>query len=568
MKKKFGNLRFYFIFFLIVLAAGCIAVRLFYLQVLKHGFYAALAEGQHEFTKKIIPQRGEIFIQGKNNLLYPLAVNRTYQTVFLTPKEIMDKNEVASKLAPIVEIPEDKILEKMKDPEDPYESLKSKLSDEAVQKIKELKLAGVYLSSENLRWYPQENLASHISGFVGFKDNQRIGQYGVEGYYEKELAGSSGFLSSEKDALGRWFLVSDYRIQPAQDGADIYLTLDQNIQYAVEQKMKEVLEKWDSKNGCAIVMEPKTGAIRALASFPEFNPNEYNKVESMNIFLNSCVQGLYEPGSVFKPIVMAAGLDTNKISPETTYVDTGSVQIGGYVVKNSQEKTYGLSTMTEVLEKSINTGVIFVQKTIGGETFKKYIETFGFGELLGVDLSGEAGGNLKNLYEDRDINFATAAFGQGISATPLQMTAAIAAIANNGKLMKPYIVEKIVESNGEEKKTEPQEIRQVISAQAAGKLTAMLVSTVRNGYDKVKIKDYFIAGKTGTAQIPSEDKRGYSEETSHTFVGYAPAYNPKFIIFLKMEKPRGIQFASESLAPVFSDLAQYLFNYYEIPPEG
>ncbi len=569
MKKKFGNLRFFIIFFFIAGATGCVLARLFYLQVLKQGFYTVLANDQHDFNEQIIPQRGEIFIQEKNDIWHPLAVNRNYQAVFLTPKEVLDKKEVAQKLASLLEIPEEKILEKLKDSNDPYEPLQSKLDDEAAAKIKSLKLSGVYLTSEGWRWYPQDNLASHVLGFVGMKNDQRVGQYGLEGYYEKELAGANGFLESAKDAMGRWLMFNDYNLTPAQDGDSLYLTLDQNIQYITEQKLKEVLTKWNSPGGCAIVMEPKTGAIRAMASYPDFNPNEYNKVASIDIFLNSCVQQLYEPGSVFKPIVMAAGLDTNKISPETTFVDTGSVQIGGNVIQNANNKSYGLSSMTKVLEKSINAGAVFVQKLIGGEVFKRYIEAFGFDRPLGIDLVGEIGGNLKNIGENRDINFATASFGQGISVTPLAMTAAIAAIANEGKLMRPYLVEKTVSVNGEERQIQPQVIRQVISPQAASQLTAMLVSTVRNGYDKVKIKNYFIAGKTGTAQIPSADKRGYLDltETIHTFVGYAPAYNPKFIILLKMDKPQGNSFASDSLAPTFSALAQYLLDSYQTPPE-
>ena len=225
--------------------------------------------------------------------------------------------------------------------------------------------------------------------------------------------------------------------------------------------------------------------------------------------------------------------------------------------------------MTNVLEKSINTGVVFIQRLIGGEIFRQYIEAFGFGEPTGIDLAGEAKGDLKNVQkEKREINFATAAFGQGISATPLQMATAISAIANNGKLMKPYLVEKKVFSDGREEITQPEIIRQVISPKIAGQLTAMLVSTVRHGYDKIKIKNYYIAGKTGTAQIPNENGSGYlPNETNHSFIGFAPAYNPKFLIFLKIERPHGIEFASESLAPVFSELAQYLFSYYEIPPE-
>lgn len=567
MKKKFSNLRFFVILFLIVGVTGCILARLFYLQILKHDFYTVLAKDQHGFDGQIVPQRGEIFIQEKNDLWHPLVVNRTYQTVFLVPKEVLDKKEVAQKLSSLLEVPEEKILEKLQNADDPYEPLESKLDDEVAGKIENLKLAGVYLTGEEWRWYPQDSLACHVLGFVGMQGNQRVGQYGLEDYYETELAGKSGFLESDKDAMGQWLLINDYNFEPAQDGASLYLTLDQNIQYFVQQKLKEVLEKWQATGGCAIVMEPKTGAITAMASSPDFNLNEYNKVDNINIFLNSCTQKTYEPGSVFKPIVMAAGLDTNKISPDTTYVDTGSVQIGGYIIQNAAGRSYGLSTITKVLEKSINTGAIFVQRLIGRDIFKKYVEAFGFDRPLGIDLTGEITGNLHNLQEGREINFATASFGQGISVTSLQMAAAIGAIANGGKLMKPYLVQKIVSADGQEIQTQPQAIRQVISPLTASKLTAMLVSTVRNGYDKIKIKDYFIAGKTGTAQIPDEKNGGYSDQTIHSFAGYAPAYNPKFLIFLEMERPQGINFASDSLAPTFADITQYLLNYYDIPPE-
>jgi len=565
--KKLGNLRFYTLLIFVFLITGCIVARLFSLQIVRHGFYTALAQDQHEVLAKLIPRRGEIFIQEKNNAWHQLAVNRSFQTVFLSPKEVIDKKTVAQKLAPLVNIEEDKILEKLKNSEDPYEPLKSKLDDEIAEKIKSLNLKGVHLTPEAWRWYPQGSLAANVIGFLGTKNDKKVGQYGLEQYYEDILGGQSGFLQSEKDALGRWLLVGDYNLEPAQDGASLYLSLDQNIQYMIEQKMKAVVEKWNAAGGCAIVLEPKTGAIRAMVSLPDFNPNDYQNIKDPDYFMNSCTQKLYEPGSIFKPIVMAAGLDSGKISPQTTFVDTGSAKIGGYTIQNSQLKTYGQSTMTQVLERSINTGVIFVQRLISGEVFKNYIEAFGFDEMTGIDTAGEVRGDLKALKEEgREINFATAAFGQGVSVTPIEMATAIGAIANDGKMMKPYLVEKIVQPDGQEKVTQPQILRSVITPATAGKLTAMLVSTVRNGYDKIKIKGYFIAGKTGTAQIATRD--GYSaDETIHSFIGYAPAYNPKFLILLKMDRPSGIQFASESLAPVFGDLTQYLFNYYEIPPE-
>ena len=567
MKKNSANFRILILFFLILGAAGGIATRLFSIQVLKHGFYQALASDQHDLLQKLAPQRGEIFIKEKDGVWHPLAVNRNFEKVFLVPSEVKDKNEVAAKIAPILGMEEEKILDKLKNPEDPYEPLKSKLDDETAQKIKILNLAGVHLISENWRWYPQGTLASNVLGFLGIKNDEKVGQYGLEEFYEKKLAGQSGFLKSQKDALGRWLMLSDFSSEPPQDGAKLYLTLDQNIQYLTEQKLKDVIEKWGAVSGCAIIIEPKSGAIRVLASFPNFDPNEYSKVENVSVFLNNCTQELYEPGSVFKPIVMAAGLDTGKISPETLFMDKGSVQIGSHIIKNSQEKVYGESSMTKTLEKSINTGAVFVQQLIGGAVFKNYIETFGFDKKSQVDLAGEAAGSLKNIKENKEINFATASFGQGIAVTPLEMTMAIGAIANEGRLMRPYLVEKIVESDGQQKITEPQVMRQIISSQTAAKLTAMLVSTVRNGYDKIKIKNYYIAGKTGTAQVPDTSKGGYSQETIHSFVGYAPAYNPKFLIFLKVDKPHGIEFASQSLSPVFGELTQYLLNYYEIPPE-
>ncbi len=563
---KSGQSRYFFLLFIFCLLISGVAVRLFFLQVMQHGVYAANAQKQHQVQTELFPRRGEIFIQEKGDQWHPLAVNRNFKTVFLVPKEVVDQAMVAESLAPLVGVDQEIILKKVSNANDPYEPLKSKLDDETAAKIESLKLAGIYLIDENWRWYPQGNLAAHVLGFVGRRDEARLGQYGLEQYYEMELQGQRGFLSSEKDALGRWLLLGDYSREQEQDGTDLYLTLDQNIQYALQQKIKGLAEKWQASGACALVLEPKTGAIRAMVSWPDFDPNNYQVASSTNVFINSCVQQLYEPGSIFKPIVMAAGLDSAKISPQTTFVDKGILSIGGYTIQNSQQKVYGVSTMTQVLEKSINTGVVFVEQLIGGELFKKYIEAFGFGEMTGVDLAGEVSGNLKNIRENREINYATAAFGQGVSMTPLGMALAISAIANDGKLMKPFMVEKMVMANGEEKKTEPQVWRQVITPATAAKLTAMLVSTVRNGYDKIKIANYFVAGKTGTAQIATQ--QGYSEtETNHSFVGYAPAYNPKFLILIKLEKPQGIEFASESLAPAFGELTQYLLNYYEIPPE-
>ena len=570
VKPLKGKWRIYFLLILFVFVFGAVIYRLFLIQVVRHSFYTAVAQGQYEFSKKINPERGGIFLQDKDGSVVPLAINREYFKVYAVPREInaQTKPIVAQKLSTILGMGEKEIFEKI-DKNDPYEPLKSKLDEKTAEQIKSLNLAGVYLASENWRWYPQGDLASQVVGFVGFQGNQKVGQYGLEAYYEKQLAGQPGFLKAERDALGQSiFTGASYDLQPAQNGDNLFLTIDPNIQFVAEQKLKAVLEKWQSPGGSVIITDPKTGAIRAMASFPNFNPNNYFQVEDISVFSNPAIQKRFEPGSIFKPITMAAGLDLNKVTPETTYTDTGSVMIDNHVITNAANRSYGLSSMTKVLEKSINTGAVFVQRTIGNALFRKYVEAFGLNQLTNVDLFGEVKGDINNLNEGSpQINFATASFGQGIAVTPLEIVSAIGAIANNGKLMRPYLVDKIVRADGQEEKTQPQMIRQVISPQAAAKLTAMLVSTVRNGYDKIKIKGYFIAGKTGTAQVPNENSRGYTDETIHSFVGYAPAYDPKFLIFLKMDKPKGINFASNSLAPTFAEIANYLFNYYEIPPE-
>ena len=562
--------RILFLIILTTVLASGILIRLFSLQVVKSNFYNILAQNQHQIFQKLVPQRGEIFIQDGKENYFRVATNRPYQMLYLVPREIPEsqKEEIVQKLAQVLNQDKEEIKSKINKKDDPYEIVAHKLSDDLVKTIKDLNLKGVYFTPETWRFYPASTLLSHLLGFVGYFDNQRVGQYGLEGYYQKQLEGQPGFIETVKDAIGRWILSGDYRLEEARDGDDLILTIDRNIQFTTEENLKEVVEKWKAEAGNVIIMEPKSGKILALANWPNFDPNNYSEVENINIFLNSATQKLFEPGSVFKPVTMAAGLDTDKIGPQTTYTDGGIVRIGGYTITNANNRSYGLSSMTKVLEKSINTGAVFVQRLIGPDVFREYVNKFGFSQVTGIDLESEIAGNINNLKEDSpEINFATASFGQGIAVTPIELITALSAIANEGKLMKPYIVEKIIHPDGTETSIEPEIIKQVISPQTASKLTSMLVSTVRTGYDKIKIKGYFIAGKTGTAQIPNPDRKGYGDESIHTFVGWAPAFNPKFIILLKIDKPKGIRFASDSLAPTFAKLTQYLLNYYEIPPE-
>jgi cell division protein FtsI/penicillin-binding protein 2 len=568
--EESDNWRVYFLIGVVFLITAVIIWRLINLQIFQHDIYAKLALDQREFYSELFPERGEIFVSDlRSSQLYPLAVNKNLEMLYAVPRQIDQPKKTAEQISSILEIPEEELLIKLDKPDDPYEVIKRKLEEDTVNKIKDLNIKGLYLVPESWRYYPEGNLSSHILGFVGFSDDKRKGQYGVEGYYNEILQGKSGFLEAERDTIGRWISISDRNMESAENGDDLVLTIDRIIQFKAEEILKKLVEKWEAESGSIIVVEPATGAMRAIACEPNFNPNKYYEEENLNIFLNPIIQVQFEPGSIFKLITMSAALDSGTVTPATCYEDKGVVRIDGYNIRNSDLKAHGRKTMTQVLEKSLNTGAIFAQEKTGKDTFEKYVQDFGFGVPTGIGLTGDRGGNLENLKNKKsNINYATASFGQGIAVTPLQLITAVSAIANNGKLMQPYIVEKFIHFDGTEDKTEPKIIRQVISFQTANRLSAMMVSVVKNGYGKrAEISGYNIAGKTGTAQVPCEDKRGYSDKTIHSFIGFGPVPDPRFIILIKLDNPQGIRFAADSISPAFRELTKFLLNYYQILPE-
>ncbi|PJE57761.1 MAG: penicillin-binding protein 2 [Candidatus Portnoybacteria bacterium CG10_big_fil_rev_8_21_14_0_10_38_18] len=567
------NWRFYTFVFFIGLIFLVVIFRLFTLQILKHSFYKTLAANQHQSFQTIYPSRGEIFMKDEHTnsdspfLLFPVAINKDFWTVYAVPKEIENKEETVEKLSPLLGVEEETLKERIEKTDDPYEPLKNKVDEDTVNGIKEFNLEGIHFESENWRYFPASELACHVIGFVGFDGDKKVGRYGIEGYYQEELAGKPGFVEAKKDSLGQLISVGDRILAQPEEGVDLVLTIDPNVQFFVEGKLKETIERLEAPSGTIIVMEVKTGAIKAMASWPTFNPNKYNEVKNINLFLNPAIYEAYEPGSIFKPITMAAALDKEVIEPNTTYEDKGFTEVAGRIIKNALDRAEGIQTMTQVLEKSLNSGAIFAEQRMEKDDFKKYIQRFGFGQKTGIDLSGEEKGNVSNLDTKGDVEYATISFGQGIAVTSIQLIAAFSAIANDGILMKPYVVEKIIYKNGEEEITKPKEIRRVISSETASRLSAMMVSVVKNGYSKkAAVPGYLIAGKTGTAQIPDFEKGGYTEETIHTFGEFFPALNPQFSVLIKVDKPKGINFASESIAPLARQIAEYILNYYEIPP--
>lgn len=565
---NFSPGRISFLLFIISSLALVIFVRLYFLQVRGYDKYQSRAENQSSFYQELIPERGEIFLKDGAGS-YPVAVNRDRQTVFAVPRDITDKEKTIASLAATLAVEEDRLRERFSNDQDLFEIVKRKISEDEVVKIKELNFPGIQLMPESYRYYPGGELAAQLVGFVGSDGETQIGRYGIEAYWEKELRGEAGSLNQERDAAGRWISIADREFKPAKNGADLVLTLNHPVQYEVEKILKETIEQHRADNGTIIVMESKTGRILALANYPSFNLNEYSKLEDMSLYLNEAISFAYESGSVFKPITMAAGIDDGKVDPDTVFVDPGSISISGFTIKNSEEKSYGQQTMTQVLEESINTGVIYVEKLLGNKKFAEYVERFGFGEKTGIELPAEIAGNTKNLTElKRDVQFYTASFGQGITVTPLQLVTAYAAIANRGMLMKPQIVEKIIYADGTSEEVAPQEVRRVISEEASKQVGGMLRSVVVNGHGKrADVPGYLVGGKTGTAQVAKSEAKGYEEGlTVGSFAGFAPVDDPEFAVLVKINNPKDVQWAESTAAPAFGKVMKFLLEYHKIKP--
>ncbi len=547
-----NNKRLYLLFILVASLAGLISWRLFDIQVLSGGEWKAQAQGQQMFFNQTMGERGEVYFQNRNGDPVPLAVNRTFIDAYISPRDIKEKEreDLAVQISSSLNISESFVLEKMKK-DSSYEVLKRRIPEEELEVVQEINK--LHFEENILRYYPQETLASHVIGFVG---GEGIGQYGIEQYYENVVRGKEGLQKGRKNPSG-FFITRD----TTERGSNIMLTIDYNIQNFSEKLLQQAYEEFNISEGSVIVGNPNTGEIIALANFPSFNPNSYSEVADFSVFKNQAIQTFFEPGSVFKPITMVAALDAMAVDYEDTYLDEGFVQIHGKTVHNYNQRAWGEVTMSNILENSINTGMVEVEKRLGHTLFLDYFEKFGFFEKTGIDLHGEICSENKNLLEGYDINFANASFGQGIQVTTIQIFRAFSALANGGTMVTPYITRGMSHPQGE----------RILSTKASSKITSMLVSAVDNGSGwRAKVPGYYIAGKTGTAQIPWSvlgiPQSGYSDETIQAFIGYAPAYNPQFLIIVRLDQPQA-KTAELSAAPIFGELAKYILNYMQIPPD-
>ena len=554
------------VLFFIFCFAAIIIGRLFYLQILNHKFYQSQALGQQAGFKEVKGSRGEIFSQNSKESLgsfssgaiKSLAINEEKWQIFAAPKQIKDKDSFADVLGKSIQEPKESITAAL-EKSDSYAVIKKDLSVQDIEKIKKLKLEGLYSEVVTSRYYPESGFASQVIGFLG---GDGSGQYGIEGYYDNVLSGKTG-IKEEK----RGFDIVNSEDLSYLDGSDLYLTLDYNIQFQAELLLKEAKHSIDIDSGQIIVLKPDSGRILAMANFPSFDSNKYYKEHNLDIFQNATIQKIFEPGSVFKPFTMATALNESKVSPDTKFQDTGFVKIGPDTVYNFDHKKYDTQDMSGILEKSINTGAVFLSQHIGRQTFLEYINNFGFNDKTSVDLQGEVNSKNEILRTGSDFGFATAAFGQGIEMTPLELARAFCVFANGGRMVKPYVVEKIVHGQ-EEENIAPKVSSPVISQKTVSEVTKMLINVVERGFGSgAKIPGYYLAGKTGTAQIPLKGKRGYeTDKTIQSFIGFAPALKPQFLILVKLDNPKVPQ-SSLSAAPIFKKLSQYIIDYWQIPPD-
>ncbi|MBI5794410.1 penicillin-binding protein 2 [Candidatus Uhrbacteria bacterium] len=555
--------------------AGVIVLKLVVLQIFEHDYYEALASGQHELFQELIPERGDIYLHDyKDETIVPVATNEELAFIWADPRLVKEPDDTAKALGEIFGYDEEAVSAltvRLDQPQDPYEPIERKVDDATLQKILGLNLPGISYVRESSRLYPEPEMSGHVLGFVGANEDGSVsGKYGIEGYFDDVLTGTAGSLRSERDLAGRLIAVADQDLEPAVDGSDVVLTIDRTIQYKACSTLKTAVLKHGAEGGSIIIVAPDTGKILAMCGAPDFDPNHYGEVDSIDVFNNPAIFESYEPGSVFKPITMAAAVDVGAVTPTTTFTDTGSVMVDGWPkpIGNAEGKVYGTVGMTQVLEDSINTGMIFAMRAMGMDVFKQYVHTFGFGVSTGIELETESSGDLSSLDNESEIYSATATFGQGITVTPLQIVMAYAAIANGGILKAPLIVDEIRHPDGTVEKRTPTDVSHVIDSKTARTLSAMLVSVVEYGHGKrAGVPGYYIGGKTGTAQVAKTNGIGYaSDNTIGSFAGFGPVEDPKFAMIVRIDNPKDVVWAESTAAPLFGEMAEFLLQYFEVPP--
>jgi cell division protein FtsI/penicillin-binding protein 2 len=560
------------ILIVILAAAGGLGSSLYWTQVVKGATYAARADKQYDKPQVTLFDRGTIYFQSKDGTKAAAATVASGYIMHMNPKLVMDPSATYEALNHYIKLDKAEFMRKAALKSDPYEELEQRVDPEIMSSIKSLALKGIGFTKQSWRTYPGGELASHALGLIGENKEGKVeGRYGLERTYETTLARTGEGSSSNMFAE----LFGD--IKESVFGGDtsangsVVTTIEPTVEKYLEKILKETSDVWQPDEIGAIVIDPHTGAIVAMAALPSYDPNHISKVKDPRVFSNPLVENVYEMGSIMKPLTVAVGLDTKAITSKSTYDDTGTMTLNTKKISNYDGKARGVVNVQEILSQSLNVGAATVALKVGRDDFVKYFKSFGLGSKSGVDQPNEAAGLTRNLEVGQDIEIATAAYGQGIAISPIATARSLAVLANGGYLVTPHLVKEIEFADGTTKNmTEDKKGDQVLKKETTEGVTRMLVNVVdtalRDG--ELKMEHYSVAAKTGTAQIPNPNKKGYYDDRYlHSFFGYFPAYNPKYLVFMYQIHPKGAQYASETLAGPFSEISKFLIDYYNIPPD-
>jgi len=554
---KEKNKRIIFLFILFIIFYFLLLYRLYNIQIVQNNKFKKIAQQEHLTSFSIKGERGNIYDRN----LKKLALNVEVESLFAIPSKIKNPREAAQKISSILDLKTKNILDKLSEKKS-FVWIKRKLEDTEVKKIKNLNLEGLYFLDESKRYYPKKYLASNLMGFVGI-DNQ--GLEGLEAFFDKDLKGLPGLVILERDALGGKVPLNIKEPTTYQDGHSIVLTIDEVIQYITEEALDKAFQKSKAKAGIAIVVEPKTGEILAMATRPSYDSNYFNKY-SRDFWRNRAVTDAYEPGSTFKVVTIATALEEKVTKLSDQFYCKGWIKYNGHIFHDIH--IHGSENLTEIVKNSCNVGVIQVGTRLDKKVFERSIRRFGFGALTEISLPGEVEGLVRSSTDWSKISLASISIGQEISVTPIQLIMAISAVANRGTLMKPLIVKEILDSQQNRIKVfKPKPVRQVVSVNTTLTMTKILEEVVNAGTGtRAKLSGYRIAGKTGTAQKFDFSTGKYSKDKySSWFAGYVPAENPKISILVLLDEPKGSYYGGTVAAPVFKEIASKVLPYLSVP---
>lgn len=566
LQKQF-NTRLRVIFWFVGMTGFVLITNLFYIQVRNGSQFRAQADNQYVSSTAHVFKRGSIFFEQKDGSLISAASQKSGYKIAVNPQSINDVDHVYNVLSEYTEMEKDIFVKKTTDTDRTYLEIAHNLEKEKGEELKKVLGKNIQLYREFWRVYPLQYSASHVLGFLAYDKDDYGGRYGLERSYEGVLQRDS--VDVYKNFFARVFHdVQNFVTDDYQPEGDIISSIDPQVQLFFEKQLQSVNQKWNPASVGGIIMDPKNGEIYAMGSYPNFNNNNFSEGNN-EVFKNPLVENTHEMGSIMKPLVAAIALDQGLITANTDYYDKGLVQVEKHTINNFDKKGRGWVTMQDVLNQSLNTGMVYIADKIPKKIFREYFKKYGFGEKTGIDLPNEATGLTSNLKSNRDIEFANMAFGQGLAISPTAMIKALSVMANNGKTVTPHVVKKIEYTNGLSKNIDhTAEQIQVLKPETSEEITRMLVNVFDNYQNgALKLDHHRVAAKTGTAQIPNPEGGYYDDRNLHSFFGYFPAYDPEYIVLLYTVHPKKVKYASQTLINPFRETAKFLINYYDIAPD-